>query len=124
MIVTCKRDFHFSQFLLLFIIIIFFLTEKYKGLNKYFTKYENYLHIVSHENDCYTMWSTRNQMKYESLVKYEKNDIVNTIRETLALPRDNQKNSSSSASNNWDKLMSLVKKRKLQKAKAKWDMEK
>ena len=64
------------------------------------------------------MWSTRKKMEYDQCVKNENSDIVKTIRDTLSLTREGQKESSSS-SNNWSKLMSLVK-----LPKPKWNMEK
>ncbi|XP_066923702.1 transient receptor potential cation channel subfamily M member 8-like isoform X2 [Clytia hemisphaerica] len=55
--------------------------KRYKGLNKYFSKHENYLKIINHENDCYAMWKTR-IIEEEKKHKNEE-ELVRTIKKTI-----------------------------------------
>ena len=63
----------------------FFFTEnkENKSLNKYFAKYERYLHILSHENDCYTMLRTRREIEQARNATSDQDEILKTIRETM-----------------------------------------
>ena len=44
--------------------------ESHKEMHKYFTKHADYLKIISHENDCYSMWKTK-QLKHEKTKKFD-----------------------------------------------------
>ena len=50
-------------------------------MNKYFSKHENYLKIINHENDCYAMWKTK-KIKEEREHKEEK-EIVRYIKKSI-----------------------------------------
>ena len=55
--------------------------ERYEGLKKYFSKHENYLKVINHENDCYAMWKTK-KIKEEN-EQNEEEELVRSIKKTI-----------------------------------------
>ena len=50
-------------------------------MNKYFSKHENYLKIINHENDCYVMWKTKKII--EENEQKEEEELMRSIKKTI-----------------------------------------